>query len=303
MTVDQPYRGRFAPSPTGPLHLGSLVAALGSFLDARSRGGEWLVRIEDIDAPREMVGATERILRSLEAHGLTWDGEVMYQSRRFDAYREALEQLRRSGALYPCACTRKEVVDSQREFANVASDRALIYPGTCRAGMAPGRRARAERVRVDEALIRFEDLIQGRITQALATEVGDFVLRRADGLIAYQLAVVVDDATQRVSAVVRGADLLDSTPRQIYLQHLLGLPTPQYAHLPVVVDGAGQKLSKQTRARPLDDRDAIHNLRRALGHLGLPLDSAAAGVGEAIAWAQQAWNRSNIPRTRSLPSI
>lgn len=301
MTISGHHRGRFAPSPTGPLHLGSLVAALGSYLDARSRRGQWFVRIEDIDPPRQMHGASDRILRSLEAHGLTWDGAVMYQSRRIDAYREALDRLGRAGLLYPCACTRKEIADSQRRFAHTPSDSTLIYPGTCRSGLAPGRQARAQRVRVDDVTIQFHDRIQGRITQKLAAEVGDFVLHRADGLVAYQLAVVVDDAAQAITSVVRGADLLDSTARQIYLQQLLGLSTPEYAHLPVVVDAAGEKLSKQTRAVPLNDDAAVMNLLLALRFLGIAPDVELGRPSEVLEWAQHRWDLSGVPGELALP--
>lgn len=299
MTVESRYRGRFAPSPTGPLHFGSLVAALGSYLDARSNGGTWLVRIDDIDPPREMPGATASILRSLESHGLTWDGEVVLQSTRIEAYQDALDQLRRAGVTYPCACTRKEIADSQRRFGYATSAGSNVYPGTCRAGMAAGKSARAERVRVGNAVIGFDDLIQGPISQDLAVEVGDFVLRRADGLIAYQLAVVVDDAEQRISTIVRGADLLDSTPRQIHLQRLLEVSTPRYAHLPVVVNASGEKLSKQTHAIPLDDHQAAANLARALRFLGLPSNAGPAGVTELLEWAMRVWNLAHVPHERA----
>lgn len=299
MTIEPGYIGRFAPSPTGPLHFGSLVAALGSFLDARAHGGTWLVRIEDIDPPREARGATTRILRSLEAHGLYWDGPLMLQSTRHDAYLAALTRLRDAGLTFPCACTRKEISDSQRHYLQVAAARAPVYPGTCRFGMAPGRRARAERIRVNAITISFDDRVQGSIAQQLDRDVGDFVLRRADGLIAYQLAVVVDDAAQGVCTVVRGADLLDSTPRQIFLQQRLGLPTPRYAHLPVVVDAAGEKLSKQTRAAALDDAHAVSNLVRALRFLGLAPHEPPGSVDEVLAWAQVNWNPATVPAVLS----
>ncbi len=235
------YRGRFAPSPTGPLHFGSLVAAVGSFLHARAQGGEWRVRIEDLDPPREVSGAADDILRTLDSFGLHWDGEVMYQSRRCETYEAALAQLKDAGVLYPCACTRREIADS-----SVSGLEGPVYPGTCRAGLAPGRVARAWRVRTDNRAIEFEDGLQGVIRSALEDDIGDFVVQRADGFFAYQLAVVVDDAAQGISEIVRGADLLDSTPRQIHLQRLLGLPTPGYLHLPIVLNANGEKLSKQT---------------------------------------------------------
>ncbi|HJV80879.1 tRNA glutamyl-Q(34) synthetase GluQRS [Noviherbaspirillum sp.] len=266
------YIGRFAPSPTGPLHKGSLVAAMASYLDARAHGGRWLVRIEDIDEGRTVPGAAEDILQCLRGFGMQWDGEVVWQSRRKDLYQAAFDRL--GDHVYPCGCTRREIADSR---IGIASDGAAVYPGTCRTGLAPGRTARAYRLRVpegDEACIRFEDRWMGSVTQNLASEVGDFVLKRADGFWAYQLAVVVDDAAQGVTHVVRGADLLDSTPRQIYLQRLLGLPTPSYLHVPVVTNAAGEKLSKQTGARALDLARPLDELIAAARFLQLPVDQA-----------------------------
>jgi glutamyl-Q tRNA(Asp) synthetase len=275
--------GRFAPSPTGPLHMGSLVAALASWLDARAAGGRWLVRIEDLDRPRCVPGAADEILRCLERLGLAWDGEILYQSRRTEAYRAALEKLRVQ--TYWCGCTRREIADSS---LGLASDGAHIYPGTCRA--APPRVPRALRVRTSGEEIRFEDRVQGPQRQVLERDVGDFVLYRADGLFAYQLAVVVDDAAQGVTDVVRGADLLDSTPRQIYLQRLLGLPTPSYLHVPVAVNEAGEKLSKQTGAAAVEA--AMQSLRAALRFLGQP---AADTLDEAV----RNWDPALISRRRA----
>jgi len=292
------YRGRFAPSPTGPLHFGSLVAALGSYLDARAHAGEWLVRIEDLDPPREAPGAATEILRTLESLGLQWDGTVLRQSERGDAYRAALEELERKGATYPCACTRREIGDS----ALAGIDGGLVYPGTCRSGPPPGRATRATRVRVDAAVIEFDDAVQGRVRQQLATDVGDFVLRRADGLFAYQLAVVVDDAAQGITDVVRGADLLDSTPRQILLQRLLGVPTPRYLHLPVAINAAGEKLSKQTLAPPIDRARPGAVLLMALEFLGQrPEPGLVDGSpAELLAIAIARWDRTSIPRARAV---
>lgn len=273
--------GRFAPSPSGPLHFGSLVAALASWLDARAAGGRWLVRIEDLDQPRVQPGAADDILRTLERLGLYWDGEVIFQSRRAPVYEEALSRLRDT---YLCGCSRREIADSA---VSLAADGAQVYPGTCRAGLAPGRAARSLRVRVAGS-VSFLDRVQGRLAQDLAREVGDFVLRRADGQFAYQLAVVVDDAAQEVSDVVRGADLLDSTPRQIYLQRLLGFPTPRYLHVPVALDAAGDKLSKHAGARPIGKDD----LQRALRFLGQP-------PGGTLAAAVQAWDPALIPARRA----
>jgi len=255
------YVGRFAPSPTGPLHFGSLVAALASWLDARAAEGRWLVRIEDLDAPRALPGAADDILRTLDRLGLGWDGPVVYQSRRSASYKAALESL----DTYWCGCTRREIADSS---IGRASDGAQIYPGTCRAGLAPGRTPRALRVRTGGEEIAFTDRVQGPQRQVLEREIGDFVLLRADGQFAYQLAVVVDDAEQGVTDVVRGADLLDSTPRQIFLQRLLGYPMPRYLHVPAAVNQAGEKLSKQTGARPVDIKRKAEELARALTFLG-----------------------------------
>lgn len=287
-----PYIGRFAPSPTGPLHFGSLVAALASWLDARAAGGRWLLRMEDLDRTRERAGAASAILRQLEAMGLEWDGSVGYQSARSGFYDQAIERLVRARLTYPCGCTRREMADSA-----LAIDGARIYPGTCRDGLAPGMRPRAVRLRTPEEPIRFGDRLQGAIVQSVAREVGDFVLRRADGEYAYQLAVVVDDAEQGITEIVRGADLLDSTPRQILLQQLLGLPTPRYLHVPVAVNAAGAKLSKQTGAAPAGADDLAHALR-FLGHRppdGLP-------VRELLGWARNHWDAAHIPRRRTIQS-
>ena len=281
------YVGRFAPSPTGPLHFGSLVAALASWLDARAAAGRWLVRMEDLDAPRVVPGAADTILRQLEACGLSWDGDVLYQSSRTSAYERAIQKIGKE--TYACGCTRRELEDSA-----LAIDGARIYPGTCRAGLAPGKAARALRLRTSDEPIRFHDRVQGEQSQSVEAEVGDFVLKRADGLYAYQLAVVVDDAEQGVTDVVRGADLLDSTARQIHLQRLLGAPTPRYLHVPVAVNAAGEKLSKQTGASEATPED----LHSALAFLGMPPPDAASG--ELLDWAIGSWDPSRIPARRTL---
>jgi len=290
------YRGRFAPSPTGPLHFGSLVAALGSCLEARSRGGEWLLRIEDVDEPRCPWPVAEDILRTLAACGFAWDGEVTWQSRRKERYRELLDHLQSIGRVYPCACTRREMADSQ-----LAADGAHVYPGTCRDGLPPGRAARAWRLRIDDVNVGFDDALQGRIEQQVARDVGDFVLLRADGYFAYQLAVVADDADQGITHVVRGADLIDSTARQIFLQRCLGVPTPAYAHLPVVVNAAGEKLSKQTLAPPIDAVAPAPSLWAALCFLGQspPPELARAAVAEVWAWALAHWDMARVPHRRA----
>ncbi len=251
------YRGRFAPSPTGPLHFGSLVAAVASWTDARSAGGEWLVRMEDVDTPRCVAGADRVILDQLRAHGLEWDGEVLYQSTRGEAYQEALDRL--AGHTYLCACTRREAGQCR-----------------CREGLPPGRKGRAIRVR-GEGLV------------------DDFVLKRADGLWAYQLAVVVDDAAQGITHVVRGADLLDSTPRHRHLQRLLDYAHPDYCHVPLALDARGEKLSKQNHAPPLGD-DAASSLRAALRFLGH--DVPEGTVGEVLRWAERHWSRERLPHLR-----
>ena len=289
------YRGRFAPSPTGPLHFGSLVAALGSCLDARSNGGEWLVRMEDVDTPRNVPGAADDILKTLEAFGFEWDGAVLRQSRRFDAYAAALEKLKAAGVAYGCACSRKEIADSAPRHS---IDGGLAYPGTCRGGVPPGRAVRAWRLRVRDEETEFIDRLQGRQVQNLERDVGDFVLLRADGLYAYQLAVAVDDEFQGISDVVRGADLIASTPRQIWLQRCLGYATPRYAHLPVATNVAGEKLSKQTRAPALRIDQAGATLVAALEFLGqaTPAGLAHAGLREIWNWAFRHWSFADIPR-------
>jgi glutamyl-Q tRNA(Asp) synthetase len=286
------YRGRFAPSPTGPLHFGSLVAATGSFLDARHRQGEWLLRVEDIDTPREVPGATDDILRTLEHLGLTWDGPVSYQSKRTHLYEAALEQLQQQGHVYDCGCTRKELAGS------------TAYPGTCREGLPAERRPRSLRVRVGEAAIDIPDRLQPALHQRLADDIGDFIIRRADMLFAYQLAVVVDDGEQHINNVVRGVDLLESTPRQIYLQQLLGLPAPAYLHLPIAVDAGNAKLSKQTFAQRIDVDKLNSAVIDALRFLGQPLPDTPqdASLEELWQWAIDRWDVRNIPAGRESPA-
>lgn len=293
----QPYCGRFAPSPSGPLHFGSLVAALASCLDARSQGGSWLLRMEDVDTPRNVPGAADAILRCLEAHGFAWDGPVLWQQQRLEAYRAALDDLLARGLAYACACSRKAIA---AQAHGSAIDGGLLYPGTCRAGLQPHQAARAWRLRLIPGELAFVDRIQGRLVQDLARDVGDFVLLRADGQFAYQLAVVVDDAFQGVRQVVRGADLLDSTPRQIALQRCLGLAPPTYAHVPVATNAAGEKLSKQTRAPALDAARAAANLVQALTFLGQAPEAALAraDVAEVWEWALAHWDFAAIPRCR-----
>lgn len=282
------YRGRFAPSPTGPLHDGSLVAALASWLDARAHGGQWLVRIEDVDGPRCPPGTADLILSQLAALGLHADEPPVWQSHRGALYQAALDRLIASGRAYGCACTRAEIAAAAGPRAKHGE---LVYPGTCRHG-THGRPLRAWRFRVDGA-IDWHDRRLGPQHQDLETEVGDFVLKRADGLWAYQLAVVVDDADQRITDIVRGEDLADNTPRQIALQQALGLPTPRYLHTPLVLAADGHKLSKQNGAAAIDLADPVARLREAGGRLGLvtphcqATDVLAAAVGQWRAGVQR----------------
>lgn len=284
------YIGRFAPTPSGHLHFGSLVAALASYLDARSVGGRWLLRMEDLDPPREMPGAQAAILDALERYGFEWDGELVRQSERHDAYAQVLDRLFSQGLAYACTCSRKQL-----EGYNG------VYPGLCRNAGHSMENA-AIRLRVPELAYGFEDRVQGSFGQHLGREVGDFVIRRRDGLYAYQLAVVLDDAWQGVTDIVRGADLLDSTPRQLYLQELLGLSQPRYLHVPLIVQPDGHKLGKSYRSPPLTASQATPLLLRALRTLGQATDDRLchASPREVLDWAVTHWNASLIPRTLTL---
>ena len=286
-------RGRFAPSPTGPLHFGSLVAALASWLDARHAGGEWLVRIEDVDETRTVAGAADEILRGLEQFGLHWDGEVAWQSRRKPLYNAALDRLRSAGLVYRCRCSRKEIADSGLRGID-----GIVYPGTCRTLQLGVDVPGADRFRVAAGPVEVADRVQGRLAQDVARDVGDFVLVRRDGLHAYQLAVVVDDADQGITDVVRGADLLQSTPRQVLLQHALGLSTPRYLHFPVATDAAGDKLSKQSLAGPVDATRAPELIAAALRFLGQP-GATSRIPSEMLAEAARAWDAGRIPKAVS----
>ncbi|MFC1719711.1 tRNA glutamyl-Q(34) synthetase GluQRS [Pseudomonadota bacterium] len=276
--------GRFAPSPTGELHFGSLIAALASYLQAKSRGGQWLVRIEDIDPPREVPGSAGRILEALQRFGLKSDQPVLYQSKRTDAYDHAIGLLLDSNQAYWCGCSRSELPSSG------------VYPGTCSRGLPAGKSPRSVRLRVRDEDIGFTDLIQGSMRENLSQTVGDFVIRRADGLAAYQLAVVVDDAFQGVTEVVRGADLLDSTARQIHLQNCLGFTTPEFAHHPVAVGQDGQKLSKRLGSDPVVAFSPERTLELALEFLGQPCPPGMDRTG-LLNWALENWQLSKIPRS------
>lgn len=287
------YIGRFAPSPTGLLHIGSLLTALASYADARANGGKWLVRMEDLDPPREMAGAAAHILHTLEAFGFEWDGEVAYQSQRDELYQEALGRLKNEGLVYPCYCSRKD----WQAVATAGAD-GFVYNGRCR---VPAQRPEANgktpawRIAVPDRTIGFQDEIVGYYAQNLARDIGDFVLLRADGFWAYQLAVVADDAEQGITHIVRGQDLLVSTPRQIYLQQCLGANTPHYAHLPLLVNSQGQKWSKQTLAPALDlnRREAL--LRQVMRYLNLPYAPEVDRPEELLAWAVLHWEIRAIP--------
>ncbi|MDN6856008.1 tRNA glutamyl-Q(34) synthetase GluQRS [Pseudomonas sp. CAN2814] len=285
------YIGRFAPTPSGYLHFGSLVAAVASYLDARAVGGKWLVRMEDLDPPREMPGAQAAILEALERYGFEWDGPVERQSQRGDAYAAQVEQWLRSGLAYACTCSRKQLEGSNG-----------IYPGTCRDAQHDWHGDVAIRIRVPELDYRFTDRLQGEFHQHLGREVGDFVIRRRDGLFAYQLAVVLDDAWQGVTDIVRGADLLDNTPRQLYLQELLGIAAPSYLHVPLIIQPDGHKLGKSYRSPPLQADQAAPLLVRALKALGQkpPAELLQATPREVLVWGIAHWDVTAIPRSLTL---
>jgi glutamyl-Q tRNA(Asp) synthetase len=282
------YIGRFAPSPTGPMHFGTLLAATGSYLQARTSGGEWLLRIEDVDTIRAVPGMADHMLRTLDLFGFEWDREVVVQSLRDDIYAVALQQLIHDDLIFPCTCSRKQLADAD----------ATVYPGTCRARTLPLHRQHALRVRVPDETIVFEDAVMGAQAQKLASECGDFVLRRRDGLYAYQLAVVVDDALQGITEVVRGADLLESTARQIYLQRALGYATPAYLHLPVAMDEHGAKLGKSTGAAVIDVKQPAAVMSRVLAFLGQnpPVELANETLDNVWRWAIEHWDIRKIPQ-------
>lgn len=300
LTANNKVIGRFAPSPTGPLHLGSLVTAVGSYAMARRLGGSWLLRMDDLDTTREVPGVAEDIVRTLEKLGFRWDGDIVYQKRRTKAYQEAFDRLSQSGFVYPCGCTRAELV---RIASAPHGDEGLVYPGVCRNGLQPRKTARANRIRVDDEIIEFNDGIMGHYAQTLSTSCGDFVVQRADGPFAYHLAVVVDDAASGVNQVVRGCDLLPSTPRQIYLQRLLELPTPSYFHLPLVTGPDGTKLSKRDNVVSLAfggelDKSGGFLLTAALRFLGQfpPQDIEHSRCEEVLDWAVSFFNPELVPR-------
>ncbi|MFP4609913.1 MAG: tRNA glutamyl-Q(34) synthetase GluQRS [Thiohalophilus sp.] len=291
------YRGRFAPSPTGPLHFGSLIAAVGSYLQARQQGGQWWLRIEDIDPPREVAGAGDAIIALLAAYGFEWD-DLSYQSQRRRLYEEALAQLQQQQLIYPCTCTRRRLREQQGNKPG-----PLVYPGTCRLRRFPLRDRHAVRVLTSDAVIRFEDRVQGTHCCDLENEVGDFVLHRADGYFSYQLAVALDDAEQGMTEVIRGSDLLDSTPRQIHVQQQLGWNPPAYGHLPIALGANGQKLSKQTGARALRHDQPLGNLSRAMQFLGHPVpEEIQQGTLQRFwDWAIAEWSLARVPDQNETP--
>lgn len=291
----QIYKGRFAPSPTGPLHFGSLVAAVGSYLQAKNNNGRWLIRMEDVDTMRKVRGADTHILNTLEAYGFEWDGEIIYQSNQTEHYQQALDQLISQSQVFPCLCSRKQLAEKE----------SSIYPGTCRQRKLPESNEHALRVIAEDIDISFTDGVMGEQSQNIKNQCGDFIIKRRDGLFAYQLAVVVDDALQGITEVVRGSDLLDSTARQIYLQQLLYYPTPAYCHLPLAVDVTGIKISKSEGAAKVDISNKNRLLVSALTFLGQqpPGDLANSGINDIWQWASNHWRLQQVPKkNQPLPS-
>ncbi len=288
------YKGRFAPSPTGAVHFGTLLAAVGSYLQAKKNHGEWIIRMEDVDLTRKVEGADTDILHTLEAFGFEWQGEVLYQSAQNEYYEDALQQLIKQSLVFPCLCTRKQLAES-------GSD---IYPGNCRQRPLPEKNEHALRVIADDINITFHDAIMGEQSQHMAKQCGDFIIKRRDGLFAYQLAVVVDDAMQGISEIVRGADLLDSTPRQIYLQQRLGYNTPTYCHLPLAVDASGNKISKSEGAAKVDIKNREKQLCEVLAFLGQqpPTDLSACNIDDIWQWAINNWNIHAVPKNKHRPA-
>ncbi len=289
--MTSPATGRFAPSPTGPLHYGSLLAAVASYLNIRSKNGAWLVRIEDLDPPREVAGASTEILHTLEKYGLYWDKEVVYQSRRGELYNEALAQLTKDNLLYRCSCSRKEI----------AKRGETLYQGHCRKGYQQGRRYTL-RIKTPDRTITWTDLIRGQQTFSLFDSSGDFIVCRSDNLYAYHLAVVIDDAAQQATEIIRGSDLLISTPAQRYLQEALGIQSPQYGHIPIATNAKGEKLSKQTGAEAVSLRDPARTLVMALRDLGQdPADDLeASSIDDILEWGIRNWLLSRVPAEPTL---
>ena len=292
-TASQQYIGRFAPSPTGPVHFGTLVAAVGSYLQAMTQNGDWLLRIDDVDTTRKVEGTDIDIIRTLEAFGFQWSGDILYQTQMTSAYEIALKQLIEQSLVFPCLCSRKQLAESEG---------GMIYPGTCRSRRLPESEEHSLRLIAEDITITFDDIVMGKQTQNIKTDCGDFIIKRRDGLFAYQLAVVVDDAIQGITEVVRGTDLLDSTPRQIYLQHLLGYPTPAYCHLPLAVDAAGNKISKSEGKSKIEIIHREELLISTLDFLGQQVPDALSGSGieDIWRWATDNWDVTKIPTSKSI---
>lgn len=296
------YRGRFAPSPTGPLHFGSLIAATGSYLQAKQQQGEWFIRVDDIDPPREQKGASEDILKTLEAFGFEWDGDVIYQSSRLQRYQDALTQLIEQGKAYFCSCSRKSIM---KKMGDKKEHGELVYPGFCRNGpliKPENPNDYSTRLRTDSQAVSFTDSIQGKHSVNLEQHVGDFVLKRRDGHFAYHLAAGIDDAEQNITEVIRGADLLNCTSCQIHVQHSLNLQSPQYCHLPIVVNEFGQKLSKQHHAEPINPKDYATLLYKTLKFLGQmpPIELIDSNQTDIWRWAKAHWRLDLVPRKRQI---
>lgn len=296
-SLQQKYNGRFAPSPTGRIHYGTLVAAVGSYLQAKTNDGNWFLRIDDIDETRKVEGADSHIMKTLEAFGFNWDGEVIYQSTQTEYYEQALSLLMRhtfenQSLVFPCTCSRKQLAETSSN----------IYPGTCRQRRLPEKKPHALRILAKDITIEFEDAVMGRQSQNIKQQCGDFIIKRRDGLFAYQLAIVIDDAMQDITEIVRGADLLDSTPRQIYLQQLLNYPTPAYCHLPLAVDASGSKISKSEGATRVDITNKENLLLSVLEFLGQrpPADLAGSGIDDIWQWAIKHWQIKLVPRVNKI---
>ena len=288
------YIGRFAPSPTGPVRFGTLVAAVGSYLQAKTSNGDWLLRIDDVDTTRKVEGSDVAIIRTLEAFGFQWSGEILYQTQMIDAYEAALDKLIEQSLVFPCLCSRKQLHESGA---------GNIYPVTCRLRKLPEAEEHSLRLIAEDVTITFNDIVMGKQSQNIKSECGDFIIKRRDGLFAYQLAVVVDDALQGVTEVVRGTDLLDSTPRQIYLQQLLGYPTPRYCHLPLAVDAAGSKISKSEGKSKIEIAHREELLISSLDFLGQQVPGALSGSGidDIWRWAMDNWDVTRVPTSKTIP--
>ena len=289
------YKGRFAPSPTGPVHFGTLIAAVGSYLQAKINNGKWLIRMEDVDTTRKVEGSDKEILDTLEAFGFEWDEEIIYQSGQTEYYQIALEQLINQSSVFPCLCTRKQLSKTDGD----------IYPGTCRDRNLPEKNEHALRILAKNTTIEFDDIVMGKQSQNIAQQCGDFVIKRRDGLFAYQLAVVVDDARQNITEIVRGSDLLDSTPRQIYLQQRLGYPTPDYCHLPLAVDAEGNKISKSEGATRIDIKNREKLICSVLDFLGQcpPADLSDSNINDIWSWAVRHWDVSHVSSTTHIQPV